>query len=668
MTLTADLVSEFVKTTKDTKKQKDNNVYGTTVDYGGVIYVKIDGSDLLTPVETTTSMKAGERVIVKIKDHKATVTGNITSPSVSEGEIKDVKNEIIKVKSEFTTSLTEFKSTISATYVTNEDFTNSTNSISTSVSELKQDYDVFKISVNKTYIDLQTDISEISQTADKINFIVKSGDSSTNMVLTEDFYNVVSDNIKLSADSISLEGLTTVNENFKILTDGTCEAFDLVITNTVSTNELIAKRINVPWISTSLTRDISVHINPEHIYNNENYNLETETIFKTFSDLLKICPANLNGYKLKIYLDADVTENISLLGLNNGGIEINLKGYSIKGHIYGNQRTCIYDIYGNDSDNVGSGVMGKIIPGVVGYLYNGTRYSVCIEKALIIMHDVDIYSGTSTDYNNHGVTLSLGAEGYLSNIRAVNNPNSLVRCQNSSHCYVESSSGTSSYATFQSMSGSIMQLKNGNQAGRSDSTVYTYVSDNGKIFSDGVKWDQTIIIDSDIINDNTDTSTIITKTINSDYGDSYRYRYTSWRNDNTVRQGQYGYGMNKGLWFFGDEIYDILNSSNEILELTLTIKRQSGGISAANTHYLRAHTYSITPSGEPTFLSTDIFSPTFSVATGKSINITLTTEQINSLKTNGAKGFGIYTTSTNTGLYSVCSGSCTVTIKYRTNN
>ena len=134
-----------------------------------------------------------------------------------------------------------------------------------------------------------------------------------------------------------------------------------------------------------------------------------------------------------------------------------------------------------------------------------------------------------------------------------------------------------------------------------------------------------------------------------------------------MRQGQYGYGMNKGLWFFGNDIYDILKSpSNTIISMSITIKRQTGGSSTANTHYLRAHTHKSRTNGEPTLLSTDKFSTSFSLAPGQSITISLNSSEINALKINGAKGFGLYTTSKNTDLYSVCSGSCTVKIKYKT--
>ena len=91
MGLSYDLISEFVKITNDKKeKPKEGTVYATIVGSGDTKYVKIDGSDLLTPMDTTTDIEDGERVTVMIKDHKATVTGNITSPSVSSGTVNTV--------------------------------------------------------------------------------------------------------------------------------------------------------------------------------------------------------------------------------------------------------------------------------------------------------------------------------------------------------------------------------------------------------------------------------------------------------------------------------------------------------------------------------------------------------------------------------------------------
>lgn len=95
MSLSGDLISQFVKITKDNNKTNSGTtVYGTTVEYNGSTYVKLDGSDLLTPVSTTAETKAGERVSVEIKNHTATITGNLSSPTVHKDSVTEIGNQI----------------------------------------------------------------------------------------------------------------------------------------------------------------------------------------------------------------------------------------------------------------------------------------------------------------------------------------------------------------------------------------------------------------------------------------------------------------------------------------------------------------------------------------------------------------------------------------------
>lgn len=100
MALSTELISEFVKITNDRvkdTKDRETTVYGTVVEDAGVMYVRIDGSDRLTPVTTTTNIKAGERVTVMIKNHTATVMGNVTSPSATIVDIGDVTDAADKL-------------------------------------------------------------------------------------------------------------------------------------------------------------------------------------------------------------------------------------------------------------------------------------------------------------------------------------------------------------------------------------------------------------------------------------------------------------------------------------------------------------------------------------------------------------------------------------------
>lgn len=104
MSLTNDLISQFVKATNDkTESKKESTVYGTAVENDGSMYVKLDGSDLLTPMSTTVKATNGERVMVTIKNHTATITGNITSPAARN---KDVTGTV-ELISEFNTVLAQ---------------------------------------------------------------------------------------------------------------------------------------------------------------------------------------------------------------------------------------------------------------------------------------------------------------------------------------------------------------------------------------------------------------------------------------------------------------------------------------------------------------------------------------------------------------------------------
>lgn len=95
MALSSSLLSQFAKLTVNKQKTStESTVNGTTVIYNGKTYVKFDGSDLLTPVNTTSMIKDGDRVTVLIKNHTATVTGNASDPSASSTTVNEQANKI----------------------------------------------------------------------------------------------------------------------------------------------------------------------------------------------------------------------------------------------------------------------------------------------------------------------------------------------------------------------------------------------------------------------------------------------------------------------------------------------------------------------------------------------------------------------------------------------
>ena len=119
MELSYDIISQFAKVVNDNRgnnKGSETTVYGVVVSDGnGNKYVKLDGSDQLTPLSdnerpsadsTTANANVGDRVSVSIKNHTATVTGNISSPSVRTEDFNDLSSGVAQI-SKFNTVLAE---------------------------------------------------------------------------------------------------------------------------------------------------------------------------------------------------------------------------------------------------------------------------------------------------------------------------------------------------------------------------------------------------------------------------------------------------------------------------------------------------------------------------------------------------------------------------------
>ena len=95
MILSSYLIDQLVKvTSNDEHKLTESSAYGTIVKYDNKNYVRLDGSDLLTPISATTVLSDGDRVIVTIKNHTVMVTGNISSPSASDKDVKEMGSKI----------------------------------------------------------------------------------------------------------------------------------------------------------------------------------------------------------------------------------------------------------------------------------------------------------------------------------------------------------------------------------------------------------------------------------------------------------------------------------------------------------------------------------------------------------------------------------------------
>ena len=94
MALSNDIISQFAKLTNSNKETKtERTLYGTIVISDGKKYVRLDGSNIDTPISSTANVKQNDRVMVMIKNHAAIVTGNITSPSADQQSVDDLNDK-----------------------------------------------------------------------------------------------------------------------------------------------------------------------------------------------------------------------------------------------------------------------------------------------------------------------------------------------------------------------------------------------------------------------------------------------------------------------------------------------------------------------------------------------------------------------------------------------
>ena len=152
MILPSNLISDFVKATKDKQAQpRESVIYGTIQSDTG--YVKLDGSTVLTPIENKAVIaKEGDRVTVTIKDHKAIVTGNIASPAAREKDtLKIVDLNAINIE------ISNIKADITLLKTSNETIENTLESHTESINTLTSENET----INETLTDILTQIQDL---------------------------------------------------------------------------------------------------------------------------------------------------------------------------------------------------------------------------------------------------------------------------------------------------------------------------------------------------------------------------------------------------------------------------------------------------------------------------------------------------------------------------
>ena len=298
MGLSNDLVSQFVKITRDqTVEKRESIVYGTTVEYNSKMYVKIDGSDLITPVETTTDMQSGERVTVLIKDHTATVTGNISSPAPSTSTV----TKIVQENSLAVEELIADKATIKDLEATNAEIEN-----------LK----VKNAEIENLVADKAT-IKDLEATNAKIENLKTENAEIKNLVADKasikDLEVINADIVSLKADRARIEVLeaeyaeinTLVNGN---LTSDNIQSLHLTSANTTIDNALI-KDAMIDTVSANKLNSGTINTN--------NVNIQSE-------DGSMLLQGNLQQFKdangnVRIQIGKDASGNFSFVLYDESG-------------------------------------------------------------------------------------------------------------------------------------------------------------------------------------------------------------------------------------------------------------------------------------------------------------------------------------------------------------
>lgn len=221
MPLSDSLISQFAKATNDDKKtSKETTVYGTIVEYEGSKYVKIDGSELLTPVTFTTNVEDNERVTVMIKDHTAIVTGNISSPAARTKEVEEIGSKI----SEFETIIAD---KVSAEYV-DANYA-SIETLNAGLARIN-DLETYNVEVKGTLAANEANIKDLLAENAEISGKLTATEAEVDSLQADN----VSINGRLDAADANIENLNTDNATIK----GTLEA------NQASIEDLEAKKLS----------------------------------------------------------------------------------------------------------------------------------------------------------------------------------------------------------------------------------------------------------------------------------------------------------------------------------------------------------------------------------------------------------------------------------------
>lgn len=588
-----------------------------------------------------------------------------------DGEKKTVQVAFTDLKQTvdgISTTVTDFKQTVKGDYYTKEQ---TTAQITTKANEINS-------TVANTYATKESVTnqgSQIKQNADKISMIVANDSTASKVILTNNAINAISENINLTADHIKLEGYTTINGGFKVDEQGNMEANNAKITGAIYANSgeissdmkvselsvegnlsadtLTVRVLNCQNVAKLLVDDVDVTI--DSVNGSDLAIFTDDAVFATLQGCLEAMPKNLYGNTVNIQLLTPVNENILIKGFNGGAIYIKMNNKDINGYVKGQDCSARIFLYGgNTVSDISTGATSArpVIKPATLTTEDTYNYGVYFANCNYVMvRNIDVY-GKTGDNKNYAIGGAYASNIYVQNTKVVGSENG-IQVRGMARCTEQNTYGKVNGKGHRAIYGGTIYINDGTMInGTIDKSNCSQI-----VYSTtGAVKDNTTTSTGNNDNTSASTSTVIMR---SNSGDTYRsVKYNNWKNDNTARQGDYGWGDCDGCWFFGTQFAKQLQGKT-IKQLTLKVTRREGGISGSVTCTLRMHKYTSKPSGKPSYMSG--WSQNFSASIGSSTTITITDSTVlNAIKDGTCKGFGVKGTYDDIH-YAVFSGSCTLT-------
>lgn len=241
-------VKGSMKTLTDEQGEIKEQIATITTDVSEVKQTAQGLTSKVSSIETTMNNLDGEVTTLKsrVSTVEQTVDSITTRVEVAEGTVNEAKtmaSEAKQTANSFSTKITEVEKTANSAKTTASEAKQTANSFSTKIteveetangaattaSEAKQTASSFSTRITTA----EGNISSLTQTAGKIDWLIKSGSSSSNFTLTDRTISLVSSNIDLSGyvtiNSLKSGGTTTIDGGR--ITTGTISADRIDLTS-----------------------------------------------------------------------------------------------------------------------------------------------------------------------------------------------------------------------------------------------------------------------------------------------------------------------------------------------------------------------------------------------------------------------------------------------------